>query len=88
MGASPRCPGVIRNATGRPQLSTTAWIFVDLPPRERPIASASPPFPPAAGRCAFAVVLSIIWMSRSAGCTKASNSRRHIPLADQRWKRL
>lgn len=47
-----------------------------------------PPFPPAAERCAFAIVLSIIWMSRSVVCTKASNSRRHIPLADQRWKRL
>lgn len=43
-GASPRCPGVIRSAIGRPQPSTTAWIFVDLPPRERPIASASAPF--------------------------------------------
>jgi hypothetical protein len=47
-----------------------------------------PPFPPAAERCAFAVVLSIIWMSRSVDCTRALNSRRHIPLADQRWKRL
>lgn len=43
-GASPRCPGVIRNATGRPLPSTTAWIFVDLPPLDRPIASASAPF--------------------------------------------
>jgi NAD(P)-dependent dehydrogenase (short-subunit alcohol dehydrogenase family) len=27
----PRCPGVICIAIGRPQASTTAWIFVDLP---------------------------------------------------------
>ena len=44
---SPRCPGVIRSATGRPQPSTTACIFVDRPPRERPMAWACAPlFPP------------------------------------------
>lgn len=43
-GASPHCPGVILSAIGRPQRSTTAWIFVDLPPLERPIACASAPF--------------------------------------------
>jgi hypothetical protein len=43
MGASPRCPDVIRNAIGRPRRSTTAWIFVNLPPLERPIAWASAP---------------------------------------------
>lgn len=53
MGASPRCPGVIRNATGRPQPSTTAWIFVDLPPREQPIASASAPFSASGGTMGF-----------------------------------
>ena len=47
-----------------------------------------PPFPPAADRWALAVVLSIMWISRSLVCTRASNKRRHIPRADQRWKRL
>ena len=35
---------------GRPRESTIAWIFVVRPPRERPIACASAPFPPAAER--------------------------------------
>jgi hypothetical protein len=51
IGASPRWPGVISSATGRPQPSTTAWIFVVRPPRERPIAWRSAPF--SAGRRAM-----------------------------------
>ena len=44
-GQSPQRPGVISNRTGRPSASTTAWILVVRPPRERPIARASsPPF--------------------------------------------
>lgn len=87
MGASPRCPGVIRNATGRPQLSTTAWILSicrrasDRLLRHRPFS--------ASGRavcfCGGAIDHKDVPIGR---LRKASNSRRHIPLADQRWKRL
>jgi hypothetical protein len=33
-----RLPGVSDSATGLPSASTTAWIFVVRPPRERPMA--------------------------------------------------
>ena len=34
------CPGESATRTGLPSASTTAWIFVDGPPRERPISCA------------------------------------------------
>src|SRR5580692_250739 len=40
---SPSCPGVISNAMGLPHPSTTAWIYVVRPPRERPIACVCSP---------------------------------------------
>ena len=43
-----------------------------------------PPFPPAAERCALAVVLSIICMSSGVTVTRARNSRCHTPRPDQR----
>ena len=39
----PRCPGIISMASARPWPSTTAWILVVRPPRERPIACSSAP---------------------------------------------
>jgi hypothetical protein len=35
---SATCPPVSRKACGRPSSSTSAWIFVVRPPRERPMA--------------------------------------------------
>ncbi len=50
-----------------------AWTFVVLPPRKRPIAWACAPlFPPAADRCSFAVVLSVICMSATRAAKKTS----------------
>src|SRR5258708_9716495 len=46
---SPSWPGVIAKAINLPRQSTTAWIFVVRPPRERPIACAKAPLS-AAGR--------------------------------------
>ena len=43
-----------------------------------------PPFPPAAERCALAVVLSIMWMSLDPFSASAANRRRQMPRADQR----
>ena len=43
-----------------------------------------PPFPPAAERCALAVVLSIIWMPAGSTATSAANRRRQIPRRAQR----
>ena len=43
-----------------------------------------PPFPPAAERCALAVVLSIMWMSLVPFSASAANRRRQMPRADQR----
>jgi len=43
-----------------------------------------PPFPPAAERCALAVVLSIIWMPSGSALTSAVNSCRQIPRRAQR----
>ena len=43
-----------------------------------------PPFPPAAERCALAVVLSIIWMPPGSGVASAANSCRQIPRRAQR----
>jgi hypothetical protein len=37
------CPGVISMVRSRPWPSTTAWILVVRPPRERPIACSSAP---------------------------------------------
>ena len=42
------------------------------------------PFPPAAERCALAVVLSIIWMPPGSTLTRAVNSCRQIPRRAQR----
>jgi hypothetical protein len=35
---SAACPGVSQSARGLPSASTTAWILVVSPPRERPMA--------------------------------------------------
>ena len=43
-----------------------------------------PPFPPPAERCAFAVVLSIIWTPPGSTATSAANKPRQIPRAAQR----
>ena len=37
-------PGVITKRRGRPRPSTTTWILVLSPPRERPMAWSGPPF--------------------------------------------
>lgn len=37
IGESPACPGVISVTSGSPLPSTSWWIFVDRPPRERPM---------------------------------------------------
>ena len=66
-GASPRCPGVMRSAIGRPQPSTTACIFVDRPPLDRPIASASAPL--FRQRLIGALLQ---WCCRSCGCPDPS----------------
>jgi hypothetical protein len=48
----------------------------------------SPPFPPAAERCAFAVVLSMACTSPGSIRVRASNKRRHNPRIVQRRNRL
>ncbi len=37
IGESPACPGPIRRLRGRPAPSTSWWILVDSPPRDRPM---------------------------------------------------
>lgn len=51
MRMSPTWLGVTSMAIGRPAASTTAWIFVVRPPRDRPIACADVPLfrPPPIG---------------------------------------
>lgn len=83
-------PPVRMKASGRQAASVSAWILVVRPPRERPTAwLRSPPFPPAAQRCALTAELSI---STSAGgppaLAKVWKISDHTPLAAQRTKRL
>ena len=37
IGESPACPGPTRTLSGRPAPSTSWWILVDGPPRDRPM---------------------------------------------------
>lgn len=47
-----------------------------------------PPFPPAAERCALAVVESILWKASSETSRRASNNRRQTARRDHRFQRL
>jgi hypothetical protein len=47
-----------------------------------------PPFPPAAERCALAVVESMLWNASAETSRKASNNRRQTARRDHRFQRL
>ena len=74
----------------RPCPSATAWILVVRPPLDRPIAwFCSPPFPPAAERCARTEVLSTMAMrGGSAQATRAAKMSCQRPRWLQRLNRL
>ena len=65
-------PGVNRSSIGCPSKVTTAWSFVENPPRDLPSAlAAGPPRPPAASWCARTIEASRI---EPLGCRETAVS--------------
>jgi hypothetical protein len=78
--ASRTCSALRPSRIGRPCRSTTAWILVVRPPREKPRQRSRPPlFAVAACWCSRMKVLSIIWMSLLYALVIASIGRSHTP---------
>jgi hypothetical protein len=77
-----RWPGVTSSVMGR--LRIDHGVDFRRPPAARAANRLrfGPAFPPAAERCALAVVLSMAWTSPGSALASASNGRRHnLPIA-------